>query len=102
MDASAVAAHGWAVVDQAIDPAIEAAADVPIEMFASAAGPEPELADPRAGWGHGGALPTGVAATTAGGSIEIAWFGSEDPTRLLGTAFTADSGFGPQTGRWDL
>lgn len=98
MDAHRVEQHGWAAVQQALHPVAEAAAEQPVETFASAAPPAPDLADPRDAWGRGGATPPGVARTTSGGEVVIAWLGQESATDLLGRAYTSDLQPGGQVG----
>jgi hypothetical protein len=98
IDASRVAAHGWATVRAAVEPVAEAAQEVPLEQFARTARPTPDLPDARSQWETNGA-PAGVARTTTGGQLEVAWFGNQPPEELLGQAFTGD--FQP-AGRIDL
>lgn len=90
MDAAAVVRHGWATVDEALDPVAQAAREEALETFARAPAAAPDLEDPRGAWGRGGALPPGVARTTTGGSVVIPWRGEESASELLGRAYTAE------------
>jgi hypothetical protein len=69
-----------------------------MEQFARTARPTPDLADARSQWETNG-TPAGIARTTTGGQLEVAWFGNQPPEELLGQAFTGD--FQP-AGRIDL